>query len=1188
MKRVMLTMSATLCAVGLWAAEQKSLVVTTAADVVNPNDNLISLREAVSYAIADAGAGTHPLLGTDGAYTITFGNEVFTESKATIEFLASLGQISISANKFGTNPLVIQAPGNNAKCVSLNGGGKINGGTKVNAGSPGFSIESGNVVTFRNINFESFYRNGTGAAIKITNAQLEVENCSFWDNKATGFGGAVWAQGGFMKFRDCTFGGNKSASGGGGAVYLDGTKVLMINAIVNGSNGYYACGAYEGSYSTGAAFHLANAAELRLGNASFFGNSSGDVFVDASAAKFYCVNSFFFGDGNVSNNKNLKLDSATSGATVRLANCLVNRMDDNFAAVSDPVSTACAKGVDKYYVYGNVNNRIARGVTHLTYDPQDFCLGTGVAVMSDVGNPFAGFGFRRVLDDAVDKEQLIAGSLTGPTGYDIFHTLFLPSGSDKAAIRNCTIGAVHANSPVNYELSTGYDPNFDVAPSAGAAFVKKLVTGSVLPGIFLMPPICSGRTVEGLCEYLFQDHAELENFKTGDYVKYVDGIFDGCTGLTSVTLGRAVSLCDGYTFSGAPNLTEIDVSYENTVYKSENGILYTVSGSDLVRVPEGAEVPEGFLDGVLYITYTSMDGCTRMGESLVIPDSVISIDDGALCNIPGLKTLEIGTGLVSFGTLGFAPTLANLPALESVLFRNPGIKVHANEFTDLPALTTVDVVPANPAEVFTGWRKVLDPTQVWLGHGTAAFGSSNDYMLEPRFDVPVTLTFEANGGTAVAPLVEGAGVPIQAPSDPVREGYVFGGWFADADLTAAYAFVEMPAADTTVYAKWTAVVYPIAYVLDGGVNAPGNPATYTIEDAFGLASPTRDRYVFTGWSPSGSVAAGTTGPLTFTANWTKAAPDLYATPADTPFMGDATYSGWIRDENGGLKGLVTVKAGKGSKPAAGGQSKLTVTYTPVGGKKITVKPVPLVATNQVAEVTIPNVGTFNLGGLSAASGTADIQLGKDLSKEKDPAAKARVKSRTEARNGVWTFALRTELGDAGFSLSVKKGKGKLTGVLPNGDKVSVSAKGILGEDAMAFPFVYSKKASFGLVFWIMEDGTAVVSDVTAARMGGVSYAAEPVEPGTLSAAKLSAGGATFKAGDYEQAFTVGTKKWDAGKGAAVNPNGLALKYAPKTGLVTGSFKNGGMTLLVEGAVVEGVFYGAVYSKTRPGVAATVE
>lgn len=68
----------------------------------------------------------------------------------------------------------------------------------------------------------------------------------------------------------------------------------------------------------------------------------------------------------------------------------------------------------------------------------------------------------------------------------------------------------------------------------------------------------------------------------------------------------------------------------------------------------------------------------------------------------------------------------------------------------------------------------------------------------------------------------------------------------------------------------------ITYVMNGGVNSPNNPTTYTASDSFTLADPQeRDAYLFAGWYSDKActkrvtkVKAGTNGNLTFYAKWT--------------------------------------------------------------------------------------------------------------------------------------------------------------------------------------------------------------------------------------------------------------------------------------------------------------------------------
>ncbi|WP_153056892.1 InlB B-repeat-containing protein, partial [Streptococcus suis] len=50
----------------------------------------------------------------------------------------------------------------------------------------------------------------------------------------------------------------------------------------------------------------------------------------------------------------------------------------------------------------------------------------------------------------------------------------------------------------------------------------------------------------------------------------------------------------------------------------------------------------------------------------------------------------------------------------------------------------------------------------------------------------------------------------------VDPDYTWGGWYADADLTAPYSFSTMPANNLVLYAKWIAPKFKITFDINGG------------------------------------------------------------------------------------------------------------------------------------------------------------------------------------------------------------------------------------------------------------------------------------------------------------------------------------------------------------------------------------
>ena len=165
---------------------------------------------------------------------------------------------------------------------------------------------------------------------------------------------------------------------------------------------------------------------------------------------------------------------------------------------------------------------------------------------------------------------------------------------------------------------------------------------------------------------------------------------------------------------------------------------------------------------------------------------------------------------------------------------------------------------------FNGWSPEVPATVPASDKTFTAQWTINQY----------TITFDSNGGTAVAPITQDYGTNVTAPADPTKEGYTFAGWDKAVPET-------MPAENVTLKATWTPITYSISYDLDGGSLEQGdtNPEEYTIEsEAITLKNPTKEGFEFTGWTGTDlteatmtvTIAKGSIGNRTYTATWTPA------------------------------------------------------------------------------------------------------------------------------------------------------------------------------------------------------------------------------------------------------------------------------------------------------------------------------
>ena len=127
----------------------------------------------------------------------------------------------------------------------------------------------------------------------------------------------------------------------------------------------------------------------------------------------------------------------------------------------------------------------------------------------------------------------------------------------------------------------------------------------------------------------------------------------------------------------------------------------------------------------------------------------------------------------------------------------------------------------------------------------------------------VTVTYDSAYGT----------LPTTTPT----EGYELEGWYFDSELTDEVSATDIVRIedDAYIYAKHVTIDYPITYNLDGGVNDPANPATYTVLDAVSFEPATKEGYTFDGWfsdvtllAPATGWVAGSTGAVTLYAKFT--------------------------------------------------------------------------------------------------------------------------------------------------------------------------------------------------------------------------------------------------------------------------------------------------------------------------------
>ena len=168
-------------------------------------------------------------------------------------------------------------------------------------------------------------------------------------------------------------------------------------------------------------------------------------------------------------------------------------------------------------------------------------------------------------------------------------------------------------------------------------------------------------------------------------------------------------------------------------------------------------------------------------------------------------------------------------------------------------------VPTRAGYAFLGWYTSYNGEEIRLtdeaGNSISSWYIEQDITAYASWGALYDITLDLRGGylpnnESNLQIAVGAYYTIPVPA---REHYQFTGWYTsysgeEIRLTTATGYsinswyIEQ---DTTVYAKWEAIEYSIAYELNGGTNADANPSSYTIdilnnEGNIIFESPTKD------------------------------------------------------------------------------------------------------------------------------------------------------------------------------------------------------------------------------------------------------------------------------------------------------------------------------------------------------------
>ena len=127
------------------------------------------------------------------------------------------------------------------------------------------------------------------------------------------------------------------------------------------------------------------------------------------------------------------------------------------------------------------------------------------------------------------------------------------------------------------------------------------------------------------------------------------------------------------------------------------------------------------------------------------------------------------------------------------------------------ALTGLELISAEGTEMENIYRYHPYTYRAYVKTGTGIyFGNAKRFEPGGAAQPPsiYAAAFDSKGGTPVAAVAAEAGGSVAAPEAPVKIGFIFDGWYLDAEYTLMALFPFTPQSDTTFYAKWNETTPP--------------------------------------------------------------------------------------------------------------------------------------------------------------------------------------------------------------------------------------------------------------------------------------------------------------------------------------------------------------------------------------------
>ena len=317
---------------------------------------------------------------------------------------------------------------------------------------------------------------------------------------------------------------------------------------------------------------------------------------------------------------------------------------------------------------------------------------------------------------------------------------------------------------------------------------------------------------------------------------------------------------------GAFNSTLEEVTLPPTLDEIEDSAFFKCSSLTEITIPEG----------VTKIGTNAFYGCSQL-TSITIPSTIKNMDTAFPSN-PKLSQVTLTNGIYRISSSAFK----DCTGLTEIKIPTSVYEICSDAFNGCTGLTSVTLekgINIINRNAFKDCTKLNDVK--YNGHKTdwenVRVNIAGNDTLTSRVQYLCDINFDLNGGTINGSSTmatqtvysnEKLGTakcypndqPFVVPTDPVREGYTFLGWYTQAEGGTKYTFTEAVSSNITLYAHWNAHSHTVT--LENDENKKTN--SYDYGSSVSVPTPTKKTgYNFNHWEvtvPDGETAPSLNGP----------------------------------------------------------------------------------------------------------------------------------------------------------------------------------------------------------------------------------------------------------------------------------------------------------------------------------------